>query len=83
MMIRWAFVITVALSAPALAQGQAPLPPGPGKEIVETVCVACHSLERVSNAGYSLAGWRTDIARMVKVGARLEPDQVETAASPA
>jgi virginiamycin B lyase len=66
----------IALTLPAFAQSN--LPPGPGKETVETACIACHDLKRVTNNGYSEQDWRTVIAMMVNVGAPVKPDQTDT-----
>jgi len=66
-----------------LAFAQAPnsgpppqLPDGPGKDIVQSACSACHALGRFTNSGYSPAEWKTVIAMMLNVGAPLTQDQV-------
>lgn len=61
---------------PARAQTQ--LPDGNGKEIVESACTRCHSLNQVVNAGYTRADWQNTIAMMVNAGAPLTPDQAKT-----
>jgi virginiamycin B lyase len=74
-------LIAATLAAGAsLAKAQTALPAGPGKELVEKACMACHSTDRIANAGYGLADWRTDIERMIASGAPLQKDQVETVA---
>lgn len=58
-------------------RGAAPsLPDGPGKEIVETKCAACHSLGLVTNAGYSRDEWISLFTTMVS----LPQDQTGTVA---
>ena len=52
----------------ALAQRGQPveLPEGPGKEVVEAKCTACHGLNQTANAaGYTQEGWRHLIESMV------------------
>jgi virginiamycin B lyase len=64
-----------AAAFPAAAQNPPALPDGNGKEIVQTTCAACHSLARVTNAGYSLETWQNVVHMMVNVGAPLTDDQ--------
>ena len=65
---------------PAVAQqaqnNQPQLPDGPGKDVVQSVCSTCHSLNRFIHTGYTPKGWQTVIAMMRNVGAPLTPDQV-------
>jgi virginiamycin B lyase len=68
-----AFVIT-AISA----RGQATLPEGNGRAIVQMTCGQCHGLGQVVNSGYTREGWANVVAMMVNVGAKLSPDQVTT-----
>lgn len=64
----------------ALAQAspsqQPQLPDGPGKDIVQSICSGCHSLNRFIHTGYSPEDWTTVIAMMRNVGAPLTQDQV-------
>ena len=46
------------------------LPDGPGKEIVESVCIACHQTNLIAgSAGYSQQGWRYLVDHMIKLPA--------------
>lgn len=63
-------------SAPALAQTT--LPEGNGKQIVETTCTVCHSLNTVTNAGHTRADWENVLHMMMNVGAPLSPEQFTT-----
>lgn len=47
------------------ARGQAPLPEGTGKELVQSVCSQCHGLNLVTNAGYTRDSWQTLFSTMV------------------
>lgn len=71
-------VLLGAASAYAQQTGpqQPQLPDGPGKDIVQSVCAGCHSLNRFTHTGYTPDGWKTVIAMMRNVGAPLTPDQV-------
>ena len=58
-------LITVA----AAAAGQSPspsLPEGPGKELVEAVCTACHTLERVVAKRATKAEWQDKVLEMLQ-----------------
>ena len=42
------------------------LPDGPGKELVEAVCVACHETDIIySSTGYTNNEWRNLFSRMI------------------
>jgi len=50
----------------AVAQGQSPLPDGPGKDLVEAVCTACHTLERVVAKRATKAEWQDKVLEMLQ-----------------
>ena len=62
---------------PVLAQGQAAqqgqaaaLPAGDGKELVEGLCVGCHTTDQITrSSGYTREGWRELILTMIDVSA--------------
>jgi len=60
------------------APGQTALPDGSGKELVEAKCAQCHSIQRVTNAGYSHEGWQNAVAMMVNLGLKLSADESST-----
>jgi virginiamycin B lyase len=70
--------LLLSLLAAAACWGQAPLPEGSGKAIVEAQCAKCHGLDTVARAGYSREEWRTRLAMMTNVGATLAPGDVDT-----
>ena len=47
------------------ARGQS-LPDGPGKELVEAVCTACHTLERVVAKRATKAEWQDKVLEMLQ-----------------
>src|SRR6195256_6883422 len=53
------------------------LPDGEGKEIVQTACAACHSLGNIANSGHSAEEWKTAVAMMLNVGAKVPEDKVD------
>lgn len=51
---------------PAWGQHQPTLPDGPGKDVVQTLCVQCHGLNLVTNAwGYTKEGWEHLFSSMI------------------
>jgi mono/diheme cytochrome c family protein len=50
------------------AAGQSPpvLPDGPGKELVEAVCTACHTLDRVAAKRATKAEWQDKVLEMLQ-----------------
>ncbi|MDB5093029.1 MAG: streptogramin lyase [Candidatus Eremiobacteraeota bacterium] len=66
----------VCLAIPV--RGQAVLPEGPGRDVVQASCAKCHSLDQVSRAGYDRDGWRNVVTMMVNDGAAVPADRVDT-----
>src|SRR6185503_9344869 len=62
-------VVTISLHAqtPGRGRGQAPqLPDGAGRELVQSICIACHQLNMITGAaGYDQKGWRALVTTMV------------------
>ncbi len=62
-----------ALTVPVSAQrgrggAQVELPEGPGKQMVQTLCVGCHGLNNITQGwGYDKKGWDELISSMVKL----------------
>lgn len=48
-----------------VASGQS-LPDGPGKDLVEAVCTACHTLERVVAKRATKAEWQDKVLEMLQ-----------------
>lgn len=57
------------------------LPLGPGRELVETRCTACHDLERVTGIKRPSAEWATLVANMIGRGAVAAPEEAKAIAS--
>jgi len=57
------------------------LPDGPGKELVETRCAACHDLERVTIVKRYRRDWPPIVSNMVARGAVATPDEAHAIAT--
>src|SRR5262249_33459076 len=75
----WACALSFVLTPLAAhAQNQGPgLPEGEGKQLVETVCTACHLTNMITgSSGYTQAGWKELTSTMVDLSH--VPDQWDT-----
>jgi virginiamycin B lyase len=58
----------VPLAAHAQGGPRLPLPEGPGKQLVETVCTACHQTNMItSSSGYTREGWKELTSTMINL----------------
>ena len=64
----------------AAVAGHAQLPPGEGKQIVESVCSSCHQLNVVTNKKLSEPEWRNVVFSMIDRGATLSKEETAAAA---
>ena len=62
-------------TTPAAAAAPVPLPDGPGKDLVEARCTACHDLERITVIKRQRAEWPALVTNMVGRGAVATPDE--------
>ena len=71
----------VPLAAEAQS-GASGLPEGAGKELVESVCTACHQTNQITrSSGYTREGWRELTSTMVDLSADTElPPELEAGA---
>jgi len=53
-------------------------PASPGKQMLDTVCTACHNLNRVQTKNLALSDWQTIVERMKGKGAELSDDDTAT-----
>jgi mono/diheme cytochrome c family protein len=51
------------------------LPEGMGKELVLSGCIGCHALNKITEQSKDEAGWRSSVKDMVRLGARLRPEE--------
>jgi hypothetical protein len=69
-------LLALVVSAPAFAQ-RVPLPPGPGKDVVETACALCHTLAYIPmNSRFMSADtWKAEVTKMrAAFGAPIDDD---------
>jgi cytochrome c5 len=69
-------LLACCLAMPAMAQ-RAPLPPGPGKDIVEAGCAMCHSLSYIPmNSRFMTPDvWKAEVTKMrAAFGAPIDDD---------
>ena len=66
----------VFLLAVSIASAQVKLPPGDGKELVQTVCSACHDLQPVVASNRTEAEWREVVDDMASRGADADADSL-------
>jgi mono/diheme cytochrome c family protein len=59
----------------ASAQSFPALPPGPGRDVMASVCSNCHSPELASTQAHDEAGWRDVLTQMTDNGAQFTPAQ--------
>ena len=65
-----ATVLATALVGPVFAAEEPiPLKAGPGKEVVETNCASCHSLDYIAMNSPFLSAkiWEAEVTKMIKV----------------
>ena len=53
------------------------LPEGKGRQLLESACVQCHEIARVTAAGYSEQSWRNNVNQMLNVGSPLSKADAE------
>jgi competence protein ComEA len=68
----------LAAIASALAAQDIVLPDGKAKKLIEDTCSECHGLDQVVNSPMSADAWRTAVKSMVKKGAKLSPDEIDS-----
>ena len=82
----WLIVLMILMVALLAACGSEPTPEltttpvptvHPGKSIVASRCIACHTLDQFANTTFNERGWRLVVDRMVLLGAQLTDEQVE------
>jgi len=67
--------------SPAAGGAAIALPAGPGKDLVEARCTACHDLERVAVIKRQKADWPALVANMVGRGAVATPEEARAITS--
>jgi cytochrome c5 len=73
--------LTTNFGPGAPAPAAAPLPSGAGKELVETRCAVCHTLERVTIVKRPKHAWDMIVANMYERWGMSAPDEVQAISS--
>ena len=73
--IGFAGVLVVLASSITIAQQQ--LPAGAGLDVLNKRCVSCHEADIISGQKLSLTGWTNSVAKMVRWGATVTPEERE------
>lgn len=60
-----------------LGLSQTQLPDGPGKDLLEQRCTACHSLDSTTSKKLGQSEWNQIVSQMVSLGAQLSPTERE------
>ena len=66
------------LSPSQLRANGAPLPDGPGKQLVTRVCTKCHGTAVFTSLHMSRAGWEEEVSDMVERGAAGTHEEIQT-----
>jgi competence ComEA-like helix-hairpin-helix protein len=74
-----AILSLVALLSAGIALAQdIVLPDGKAKSVIENACTECHGLDQVVSNPMSAKDWRATVNRMVKKGATLSPEEIDS-----
>ena len=65
----------------ANAAKTAALPAGPGKELVEERCMACHGVEKITGEKRTKQEWATTVKKMAERGLSVTPEEIQTISS--
>ncbi len=74
-LVRVLFLLLLVISITTAADSE--LPDGKGKDVVESTCTDCHSLERIKAQRLNEEGWNGIIREMMENGAAINPDDVK------
>lgn len=67
--------LSLVISVGAAADSE--LPDGKGKDVVESTCTDCHSLERIEVQRLNEEGWNGIVREMLENGASINPSDVK------
>ena len=73
-MTRTLFALFGVLLASQMVSAQA-LPEGPGADVVKSRCTICHESDIISSQKLSLAGWTNSVAKMIRWGSQVTPEE--------
>ncbi|HWI17444.1 MAG TPA: c-type cytochrome [Vicinamibacterales bacterium] len=53
------------------------LPAGPGADVLKSRCLSCHEADIVTSQKLSLTGWTNSVAKMIRWGSQITPQERE------
>lgn len=68
--------LRTAVNSSRSAPARHELPEGEAKAIILRTCIQCHPIDRVTNNRKDEAGWHSSIKDMIRLGAKLRPEEV-------
>src|SRR5258708_25516239 len=68
---------TLATALPMAAQNDTTLPDGPGKAIVQRMCVGCHKVKVIASKHATKDQWSTIVQQMVSRGADGTDEEID------
>jgi competence ComEA-like helix-hairpin-helix protein len=69
---------SLGIAALTLMADDIVLPAGKAKTLIENTCTECHGLDQVVSSAMSSDAWRSTVQSMVKKGATLSPEEINT-----
>jgi competence ComEA-like helix-hairpin-helix protein len=73
--------IILLLILPVLASAQSELPDGRGKDLVQSSCTDCHSVDRIMAQRLDEDGWNAIVREMIESGAAINPNDMKAIVS--
>ncbi len=70
--------VSLALAGTSGPADDVVLPDGKAKALIENTCTECHGLDQVVSSPMSSEQWRSTVKSMVKKGATLSAEQIDT-----
>lgn len=68
-------VVAILIVAAATTANAQQLPAGPGADVFKAKCISCHDADIVMQQKLSLAGWTNSVAKMMRWGAQVTPEE--------
>ncbi len=70
-------LIALLIAAAATTTTAQQLPPGPGADVMKAKCISCHDADIITSQKLSLTGWTNSVAKMMRWGAQVTPEERE------
>ncbi len=73
-----ALALVSSAVAQAAPQAEAPLPEGPGKAVIQKMCVGCHKISVITSKRATPEQWANIVQQMVSRGADGTDEEIDT-----